>query len=38
MHDRDQAMAAALDVLIVESRAKVDAPSGTDLARGAEPA
>jgi hypothetical protein len=31
--DRDQAIAAALDALIIESRAKVDASSGTDLAR-----
>jgi integrase len=31
--DRDQAIAAALDVLIVESRSKADTASGTDLAR-----
>jgi hypothetical protein len=36
--DRDQAIAAALDALIVESRAKVDAPSGTDMAREAKSA
>jgi hypothetical protein len=30
--ERDQAIAAALDALIVESRGKAEPPSGTDLA------
>jgi integrase len=36
--DRDQAIAAALDTLIVESRGKIEVPSGTDLAREAKSA
>ena len=36
--DRDQAIAVALDALIVESRGKVEATSGTDLAREAKSA
>lgn len=36
--DRDQAIAAALDALIVESRGKIEAPSGTHLAREAKSA
>ena len=36
--ERDRAIAEALDALIEASRKKIDGASGTDLARGAEPA